>query len=126
MIGFLRGKPAHFVRLVEAKGGIQGPASIRGMEHDPVRADCRCPFHHYTHERPCDSLTSAITLSVYVDDQRHGRDLDARPIMRHPRELRLDVHSRARDYLSVITDRKPPSPNQGILSAHFCGNFGAR
>src|SRR5579862_4344005 len=78
------------------------------MEYNPVRSDCRCPFHHCTHESTRDSLASAITLSVYVDDQRHGHDLDARAIMRHPRELRLDVHSGARDDLAVIADRQPP------------------
>jgi hypothetical protein len=103
-----RGKPAHFVRRVEAKRGVQGAAGIRGMEHNAVRPECRCPFHHYTHQRPCDSLASVFALSEYIDNQRDSGDLDARSIVRDPRELLLDVRPGARDHLIVIVDREPP------------------
>jgi len=78
------------------------------MEYNPVCSACRCPFHQHTHHRACDPLASEFALGVYVDNQRNRRDLDARLIVRDPRELRLDVRPRARDHLALITDCQPP------------------
>jgi DNA replication protein DnaC len=50
-----------------------------------------------------------------------------RPPIRHP--LRNDADARQRGHPSIkpTADHRPhtPTPNKGILNAHFCGNFGA-